>query len=88
MEQNGVIMAKGAHIIIRPRGRNDSPERMIRRFTKKVKKIGLIEQVKKRRRYEKPSDRKRREKASQKRAAERAEQKAKARKATNYKSKR
>tara|TARA_Y100000593_G_C4246596_1_gene305004 strand:+ start:851 stop:1096 length:246 start_codon:yes stop_codon:yes gene_type:complete len=78
-------MSRGANIIVKPFRRNDSQEKMIRRFTKKVKKLGLIEEIKKRRRYEKPSDRKRREKIAQKRAVERAKQKAKARKATNYK---
>jgi small subunit ribosomal protein S21 len=81
-------MAKGAHVVVWPIRRNDAPEKMIRRFIKKVKKMGIIEQAKKRKSYEKPSDRKRREKASQKRADERAKQKAKARKVTNYKSKR
>ena len=32
-------MAKGAHVVVRPIRRNDTPEKMIRRFTKKVKKI-------------------------------------------------
>jgi small subunit ribosomal protein S21 len=78
-------MPKRTNIIVKPLRKNDSQEKMIRRFTKKVKKLGLIEEIKKRRRYEKPSDRKRREKIAQKRAIERTKQKAKARKATNYK---
>ncbi len=78
---------KGANVIVKPR-RNDTPERMIRRFTKKVKKIGLIEEIKQRRFYEKPSVAKRRKAAQRKRALERLEKKAKAKNKTNYRSRR
>ena len=49
---------KPANIAVRPR-RNESQERFVRRFIKKVKKSGLIEEVKKRRYYLKPSQKKR-----------------------------
>ena len=49
---------KGANIAIRPR-RNESQDRLVRRFIKKVKKSGLIEEVKKRRYYLKPSQKRR-----------------------------
>ena len=46
---------------VKPR-RNESGERLIRRFTRKVKKLGLLEEVKDRRHYKKPSDVRRRAK--------------------------
>lgn len=46
---------------ITPR-RNESQERMIKRFIRKTKKMGIIEEVKERRQYRKPSDKKRRAK--------------------------
>tara|TARA_Y100000310_G_scaffold330781_1_gene403048 strand:+ start:945 stop:1145 length:201 start_codon:yes stop_codon:yes gene_type:complete len=49
------------NLIVRARHREDS-ERVIRRFTKKVKKMKILEDYRKTLRYEKPSDRKRREK--------------------------
>ena len=78
---------KGANVIIKPR-RNDTPERMIRRFTRKVKKIRLLEEVRERRYYEKPSVAKRRKAAQRKRALERLEKKAKAKNKTNYRRRR
>tara|TARA_Y100000592_G_C5481309_1_gene325733 strand:+ start:5429 stop:5650 length:222 start_codon:yes stop_codon:yes gene_type:complete len=52
-------MAKNAtNIVVKPR-RNEPQERMIRRFIKKVKKSGLIEEVKKRKYYIKPSQKRR-----------------------------
>ena len=41
------------------REKNDSDERMIRRFLKRVKKLGIIEEVLRRRYYVKPSIQKR-----------------------------
>ena len=40
--------------------RNETIERTLRRFTKKVKKEGIIDSVRERMYYEKPSDKKRR----------------------------
>lgn len=48
----------GSNVSVRPR-RNESAERLIKRFTRKVKKQGLIEEVKKRRHHRKPSEIKR-----------------------------
>jgi len=42
----------------RPR-KNESPERLIKRFVKKCKKLGIIDEVKDRKQYTKPSTRKR-----------------------------
>ena len=47
-------MAKGYNIAVKARHR-ESPERLIRRFIKKVKKEKIIEQYRDRQRYEKPS---------------------------------
>ena len=43
------------NLTVYPR-RNEDPLRMIKRFTKKIKKMGLIEEVKKKKRYQKPSE--------------------------------
>tara|TARA_B100000035_G_C20961790_1_gene536897 strand:- start:489 stop:692 length:204 start_codon:yes stop_codon:yes gene_type:complete len=42
----------------RPR-KNESPERFIKRFIKKCKKIGIIDEVRDRKQFTKPSTRKR-----------------------------
>jgi len=47
------------NVSIRPRGRNDNPMRMIKRFMKKVKKYKVLETYRETLRYEKPSDKKR-----------------------------
>ena len=44
-------------IQVRP---NDSIERALKRFSRKVKKEGILDQVREKMRYEKPSDKKRR----------------------------
>ena len=54
-------MKKPINIEITPR-RNEQPERMIRRFTKKVKKEELLEEVRERRYYVKPSEVRRKKK--------------------------
>tara|TARA_R110000751_G_scaffold129344_1_gene231392 strand:- start:86 stop:307 length:222 start_codon:yes stop_codon:yes gene_type:complete len=46
---------KAVNISVRQRGRNDSPERMIKRFMKKVKKERILEQYRENQYYEKPS---------------------------------
>ena len=59
-------MSKPMHIEITPR-KNEQPERMIRRFIKKIKKEGILEQVRERKYYVKPSEvrrKKRRERAA------------------------
>ena len=54
-------MKKPINVEITPR-RNEQPERMIRRFTKKVKKEELLEEVRDRRYYVKPSEVRRKKK--------------------------
>ena len=46
------------NLVVKPR-RNEPIERVIKRFNKKVKKLGIIEEVKDRRRYVKPSEKRR-----------------------------
>ena len=55
-------MAKvvNAEVVARP---NESAERLIRRFVKKCKRLGFLDEVRKRRYFEKKSDKRRREKA-------------------------
>jgi ribosomal protein S21 len=48
-------MKKSVNIVIKPLKR-DTPERMIRRFTRKVKKSGILNEIKNRRYYKKPSE--------------------------------
>tara|TARA_R110001583_G_scaffold6811_9_gene34318 strand:- start:2209 stop:2421 length:213 start_codon:yes stop_codon:yes gene_type:complete len=47
--------------------RNESTENLIKRFSRKVKREGLLEEVKNRKYYEKPSVKRRREKVRRKR---------------------
>lgn len=68
------------NLIVKPR-RNEKPDRFIKRFIKKAKKLGIIEEVKERRRYKKPSQ-KRRE-AIKRSISKRKKEEAKQRKRTN-----
>ena len=49
-------MAVNYSIKVRPR---DNIDRVIKRFIKRTKKMGIIDEVKERQRYTKPSDKKR-----------------------------
>ena len=64
---------------IKPR-KNEPIERVIKRFNKKVKKLGIIDEIKDRRRYTKPSERKR--KAKKRAIARRRKEEAKRKKQT------
>ena len=61
------------NLIVRPR-RGENIERAIKRFNKKVKKLGIIEDYKEHQRYMKPSDKKRKMKkrSDRRRAKEQA----------------
>ena len=48
-------MARQANVGVTSRECKNNTERMIRRFTKKVKKARIIEEVRNRKRYKKPS---------------------------------
>jgi len=52
--------------------RNETAEKMIKRFSKKVRREGILDDVKNRMYYEKPSSRRRREKMRRKRLAKSA----------------
>ena len=54
------------NIEVRPRYRDEPPEKMISRFSKKVKKARVIESFIERKRYEKPSVKKKRERLRRK----------------------
>ena len=55
-------MSKTYNIGVRAH-KKESPEKLIRRFRRKVKKLGIIDEFRKRQRFKKPSE-KRREKIS------------------------
>jgi ribosomal protein S21 len=50
---------KAVNVSVRPRGKNDNQQRMIKRFMRKVKKERIIEQFRNNRFYEKPSTKRR-----------------------------
>ena len=67
------------NLLVKPRKR-EPIERVIKRFNKKVKKLGIIDEVKERRQYIKPSERKR--KAKKRAIARRRKEEAKRKKRT------
>ena len=50
---------KAVNMSVRPRGRNDTAQRMIKRFMKKVKKEKILEKHRDGLRHTKPSEKKR-----------------------------
>lgn len=69
-----------SNVTVTPRG-NESGDRLIKRFSRKIKKLGLIEEVKEKRFHTKRSDKKRR--AKQKAIARRKKNEQKEKKNTN-----
>ena len=63
-------MARNVNVKV-VRKENESIERLLRRFVKRVKKEGILEEYREKMYYEKPSTKKRRIKSAQKRAAQR-----------------
>ncbi len=65
-----------ANLVVYPR-RNESIERVIKRFNKKVKKLGIIDDYKEKQRFMKPSEKRRRrnKRSDRRRAKELAKQK-------------
>mgnify|MGYP003129593405 CR=1 FL=1 len=63
------------NLIVYPR-RNENIERVIKRFNKKVKKLGILNEYREKQRYMKPSDKKRRrnKRSDRRRAKELAKQ--------------
>ena len=70
-------MAKGAHVKVTAKECRGMTDRMIRKFTKKVKKEGVLETVKEKRYYKKPSVAKREKRIRAARRRVREEQKRK-----------
>ena len=64
-------MAKPFNVEIIPR-RNESPEKLVRRFIKKVKKERILEEVRERAYYVKPSEKRRRKRREKKRVVQKA----------------
>jgi len=64
------------NLVIYPK-RNENIERVIRRFNKKVKKLGIIDEYRDKQRYMKPSEKRRRrnKRSDRRRAKELAKQK-------------
>ena len=65
-----------ANLVVYPR-RNENIERVIKRFNKKVKKLGIIDEYRDKQRYMKPSEKRRRrnKRSDRRRAKELAKQK-------------
>ena len=64
------------NLVVYPR-RNENIERVIKRFGKKVKKLGIIDEYREKQRYMKPSEKRRRrnKRSDRRRAKELAKQK-------------
>ena len=71
-------MSRAINVEIYPR-RNEHPERMIKRFTRKVKKEGILDEYRERMYYTKKSAKRRREKYLRKRKAQLAQEQNEAR---------
>ena len=65
---------KVVNVSVRPRGRNDDQQRMIKRFMKKVKKFKILETYRETLRHQKPSERKRKEKKKRARVLKKLEE--------------
>jgi len=64
-------MSRKANVIVHAKECRNNNERLIRKFSKKVKKERIIEQTKDRRRYKKPSVRKKEKRIRAQRARQR-----------------
>ena len=69
-------MKRTVLVEIRPRGPNEPIERMIKRFSRKVKKERIIEKFRERRYYEKPSEVRKRKAKKRKKVLDKLRQKA------------
>jgi len=69
-------MKKAANIVVKPLKR-DTPEKMIRRFIRKVKKSGILNEIKNRQYYKKPSEIRREKNIRRKRELAKLERKKK-----------
>ena len=69
-------MSKASNIVVTPR-RKESQERMIKRFIKKCKKQGIIDEIKDRRYFKSNSEKRNEVKRKRKRAIAKAKEKGK-----------
>ena len=67
-------MAKSVNLQVKISETRGDVGRLIKKFIKKTKKLGLIEEIRNRRYYEKPSITRRKKKLQRKRMARKAEQ--------------
>ncbi len=67
-------MAKSVNLEVKISEARGDTARLIKKFIKKTKKLGLIEEIRNRRYYEKPSVSRRKKKLQRKRMARKAEQ--------------
>ena len=67
---------KATNIKVTPR-RKESQDRMIRRFIKKCKKMGIVDEVKDRRFYKKPSEKRNERNIKRRRALSKGKEKGK-----------
>tara|TARA_R110000824_G_scaffold314737_3_gene501632 strand:- start:608 stop:856 length:249 start_codon:yes stop_codon:yes gene_type:complete len=79
---------KPAHVIVRPRGKHDTPQRMIKRFIKKVKKYKIVEKYRETMRFEKPSEKRRKQRKNRERLIKKTNEENKEEQQTNYNSRR
>lgn len=69
-------MSKKSNIIVKPR-RNESQERMVKRFIKKCKKSGIIDEIKDRRYFKSNSEKRNERNRKRRRAIAKAKEKGK-----------
>jgi len=69
-------MSKKSNIIVKPR-RNESQERMVKRFIKKCKKNGIIDEIKDRRYFKSNSEKRNERNRKRRRAIAKAKEKGK-----------
>lgn len=62
------------NVSVRPRGKNDTQQRMIKRFMKKVKKYKVLETYREKLRYTKPSEKRRKERKKRDRILKKLEE--------------
>ena len=65
------------NVEVKPRHRGESPEKLIKRFMKKVKNERIVEKILEKKRYTKPSIKRRKEKIRRKKLMQKLNQKRK-----------
>jgi len=85
--QHNIKSSRAANVTVYPR-KDESPERLIKRFIKKVKKEGIMETVRDRKYYKKPSEVRREKAIKRQRQLDKLKAAAKAKESTTYRKKR